>query len=98
MCEFFSVSRAAYYVWKSKLEEADPDQERMEHIQAVYETSHKTYGYRRITIHLQQKMGPQGGFAANGQVGYSFPSPKTQTAQITGRDRYLSPLPECAQS
>lgn len=57
MCEFFGVSRAAYYVWKGKLEEADPDQERMEHIQAVYETSHKTYGYRRITIHLQQKLG-----------------------------------------
>ena len=40
-----------------RLEEADPDQERMEQVQAVYEASHKTYGYRRITIHLQQKQG-----------------------------------------
>ena len=30
MCEFFSVSRAAYYEWVKKLEEPDPDQERIE--------------------------------------------------------------------
>ena len=59
MCEFFGVSRAAYYTWEGKLEEADPDQERMEKIQAVYEASHKSYGYRRITIQLQQKLGFQ---------------------------------------
>ena len=57
MCEFFAVSRAAYYAWVKKLEEADPDQERMEQVQAAYETSHRTYGYRRITLHLQQKEG-----------------------------------------
>ena len=57
MCEFFGVSRAAYYVWEAKLEKADPDQERMEQIQAVYEDSHKSYGYRRITIQLQRKLG-----------------------------------------
>lgn len=56
MCEFFGVSRAAYYAWVRKLAEADPDQERMEQVQTVYEASHKTYGYRRITIHLQKKM------------------------------------------
>jgi transposase-like protein len=52
MCEFFGVSRAAYYKWVRKLEEDDPDQERMEQVQTAYEVSHKTYGYRRITIHL----------------------------------------------
>ncbi len=57
MCEFFGVSRAAYYAWVGKLGEADPDQERMEKIQAVYEASHKSYGYRRITIQLQRKLG-----------------------------------------
>ncbi len=57
MCEFFGVSRAAYYAWVKKLGEADADQERMEQVQAVYEASHKTYGYRRITIHLQTKLG-----------------------------------------
>ena len=57
MCEFFGVSRAAYYEWVRKLVETDPDQERMEQVQTAYEASHKTYGYRRITIHLQQKMG-----------------------------------------
>jgi putative transposase len=57
MCEFFGVSRAAYYEWLKKIEQDDPDQERMEQIQAAYETSHKTYGYRRITLHLQQNQG-----------------------------------------
>jgi len=57
MCKFFGVSRAAYYAWVKKLEETDPDQERMQKIQAVYETSHKSYGYRRITIQLRRKQG-----------------------------------------
>ena len=57
MCEFFGVSRAAYYAWAGKLEATDPDQERMDKIQAVYEASHKSYGYRRITIQLQRKQG-----------------------------------------
>jgi len=57
MCEFFAVSRAAYYAWVKKLEEPDLDQERMEQVQAAYAASHKTYGYRRITLHLQQKQG-----------------------------------------
>lgn len=57
MCEFFGVSRAAYYGWIKKLEKYDPDQERMDQVQSVYEASHKIYGYRRITIQLQQKRG-----------------------------------------
>jgi len=57
MCEFFAVSRAAYYEWVKKLEKPDPDQERMQQVQSAYETSHRTYGYRRITLHLQQKQG-----------------------------------------
>jgi transposase InsO family protein len=57
MCEFFAVSRAAYYEWVKKLEEPDPDQERLEQVQAVYQTSHRTYGYRRITLDLQQNQG-----------------------------------------
>jgi len=55
MCEFFGVARAAYYAWVKKLEEPDPDQERMQQVQATYEASHRTYGYRRITLHLQHK-------------------------------------------
>jgi putative transposase len=57
MCEFFGVSRAAYYEWIKKLEEDDLDRKRMDQIQTIYEASHRTYGYRRITIHLQQKLG-----------------------------------------
>jgi putative transposase len=59
MCGFFGVSRAAYYAWVKRLEKLDPDQERMQQVQAVYEQSHKTYGYRRVTIQLQDKHGLQ---------------------------------------
>lgn len=55
MCEFSGVSRAAYYAWGHKLEQDDPDQQRLDQIQAVYDSSHKMYGYRRITIYLQRK-------------------------------------------
>lgn len=57
MCEFFAVSRAAYYEWVKRLEEPDPDQERLEQVHAVYQASHCIYGYRRITLDLQQKQG-----------------------------------------
>ena len=59
MCEFFGVSRAAYYAWVKRLQEKDRDLERMQQIQAVYEKSHKSYGYRRIMIQLQDKHGLQ---------------------------------------
>ena len=55
MCEFFGVSRAAYYVWSKKLDVGDPDQERMQQVQAAYKASHKIYGYRRIVLCLKQK-------------------------------------------
>ena len=57
MCEILGVSRAAYYKWVKKLERPDPDAERLAAVQTVYEAAHKTYGYRRITIHLQDKLG-----------------------------------------
>jgi putative transposase len=55
MCEFFGVSRAAYYAWVKRLEQPDPDAERMEQVQEAYEKSHRTYGYRRITLWLQRR-------------------------------------------
>ncbi len=60
MCKFFGVSSERRIACMGeKLGETDPDQGRMEKIQAVYEASHKSYGYRRITIHLQRKLGLQ---------------------------------------
>jgi len=55
MCTFFGVSRAAYYASITRLEHVDPDTEKMRMIQKAWESSKKTYGYRRITIHLAQK-------------------------------------------
>lgn len=57
MCDFFGVSRAAYYVWVKKMEQDDPDEERLAQVQAVYRASHQTYGYRRITLKLHQQSG-----------------------------------------
>ena len=57
MCEFFGVSRAAYYAWQKRIEREDPDAERMQAVQAVYQASHKIYGFRRITMQLQDKQG-----------------------------------------
>lgn len=57
MCEFFGVSRAAYYAWQKRIEREDPDAERMQAVQVVYHASHKIYGFRRITMQLQDKQG-----------------------------------------
>jgi putative transposase len=57
MCEFFGVSRAGYYAWRKRIEREDPDAERMQAVQAVYDASHKIYGFRRITIQLQDEQG-----------------------------------------
>jgi putative transposase len=55
MCEFFGVSRAGYYAWRKRIEREDPDAERMQAVQAVYHASHKSYGFRRITMQLQDQ-------------------------------------------
>jgi len=43
MCQFFGVSRAAYYTWVNRLTQADPDQDRMELVQEAYRKSRRTY-------------------------------------------------------
>lgn len=57
MCQLFGVSRAAYYAWVKRLDQPDPDQERMEQVQDAYERSHRVYGYRRIACWLQRQKG-----------------------------------------
>jgi putative transposase len=57
MCGFFGVSRAAYYAWVKRLDQPDVDEERMGWVQEAYEKSHRTYGYRRITIWLRKHKG-----------------------------------------
>ena len=57
MCQFFGVSRAAYYAWLKRLDQPDPDEERLGWVQEAYEKSHRTYGYRRIAIWLHKQKG-----------------------------------------
>jgi putative transposase len=54
MCEFFRISRAAYYAWRKRIDQGDKDTMRMKLIKDVWEKSHRTYGYRRVTIWIQQ--------------------------------------------
>lgn len=49
MCQFFGISRAAYYAWVKQMDQPDPDKERLEWVQEAYQKSRRTYGYRRIT-------------------------------------------------
>lgn len=55
MCAFFGVSRAAYYAWEKKLGQENQVDERIGWVLDSYQASHKTYGYRRITLDLQRK-------------------------------------------
>ena len=57
MCEFFGVSRAAYYAWVGRLEHVDQNAERKQFIQEAYEKSHQTYGYRRIGLWISKNKG-----------------------------------------
>jgi len=58
MCHFFKISRATSYAWVKRAEVPDPDQARMQWVKETWLTSRKSYGYRRITIALQQQGHP----------------------------------------
>jgi putative transposase len=55
MCSFFGISRAAYYTWVKRMDQADPDQVRMAWVGEAYAASHRIYGYRRIQVWLARK-------------------------------------------
>lgn len=55
MCRFFGVSRAAFYAWQKRIGTPDRDINKMAEVIKVYQASHRTYGYRRITIALQKQ-------------------------------------------
>ena len=57
MCEFFGISRAAYYAWVEQMDRPDLDAERMAWVQEAYQKSRRTYGYRRITLWIGKNKG-----------------------------------------
>jgi putative transposase len=57
MCDFLRISRAAYYAWAKRSSQPDRDTERMKLIEKAYFASHRTYGYRRVQMWIQQKLG-----------------------------------------
>lgn len=63
MCPFFQVSRAAYYAWRKRQREEDPDGEWIEWIRTAFRASRQTYGYRRIRLWLRDHGRPINGKA-----------------------------------
>jgi putative transposase len=59
MSSFFGVSRAAYYAWRKRITQPDRDATRMEYVHNAYESSHQTYGYRRVTFWIARTYGLQ---------------------------------------
>lgn len=57
MCQFFGVSRAAYYAWVDRMDRPDPDAEHLEWVQEAYQKSRRTYGYRRIALWIGKHKG-----------------------------------------
>ncbi len=55
MCNFFGISRAAYYAWCQRINRPDPDRERKHYVLEAYQASRKRYGYRRISLWLRKK-------------------------------------------
>lgn len=54
MCAFLEISRAAYYAWLKRTKPSALCLDRIQLIQQAYQASHKTYGYRRIQLWIQQ--------------------------------------------
>ena len=57
MCDFFGVSRAAYYAWRRRSARLDRDIPRMELVEEAFVASRGTYGYRRIAIWIAEHKG-----------------------------------------
>lgn len=55
MCEFFGVSRSAFYGWVAQMQQGDRDTARLDLVRQAWEQSRRTYGYRRVTLWLQQQ-------------------------------------------
>lgn len=57
MCQLIGISRASYYKWVKRFQEPDPDQERMAlvEVEAAWKKPRKIYGYRRVTLALQEQ-------------------------------------------
>ena len=57
MCRFFDISRAAYYAWRKRSSQPDPDLPRLKLVQEAYRASRRTYGYRRVQIWIERETG-----------------------------------------
>jgi putative transposase len=57
MSRYLGVSRSGYYAWLQRMDRADPDQEKMDWVKAIYFQNRKVYGYRRVTQALCRQDG-----------------------------------------
>jgi putative transposase len=54
MCTLLEISRASYYAWKKRIDSPDQNLDRKRMIQEAYHVSHRTYGYRRVKMWIEQ--------------------------------------------
>lgn len=54
MCNFFEISRAAYYAWRKRIRKPDPDLPRMKLVQEAFLAGRRIYGYRRIQMWIAE--------------------------------------------
>jgi transposase InsO family protein len=59
MSAYLGVSRSGYYAWLQRMDQVDPDQEKLDWVKAAYEQNRRVYGYRRITAALRRTPGLQ---------------------------------------
>lgn len=57
MCGFFGISRAAYYAWRKRPSQPDPDLPHLKLVQEAYLASRRTYGYRRVQLWIEREYG-----------------------------------------
>ena len=57
MCQFFEVSKSAYYRWRDRLDKPNRDKETVDILRQGFVQSKETYGYRRLAIWYQRTTG-----------------------------------------
>ncbi|MFL2131442.1 IS3 family transposase [Ruoffia sp. FAM 24228] len=56
--ELMAIPKSSFYEWKAKLNQPEDDTEEntlIEEIKAIIEASNQSYGYRRVTLALNQR-------------------------------------------
>ncbi|MFJ7406455.1 MULTISPECIES: IS3 family transposase [unclassified Lysinibacillus] len=61
LCEFAGIARSAYYKWtqRTPTKKQQENEEIVKEINNLYENAEGNYGYRKMTLHLNEKFNKQ---------------------------------------